>query len=111
MARLPKGAHIKLTLSDGDAYIVLREPTNEEINNYHADKYDIPPNATPADAMFHVKQAQGRLFDLLLQDVIDLEDEQGKITVERKDAIPLHLKAEIIFRRFDRVPIADEKNL
>jgi hypothetical protein len=111
MAKLPNGARVKLTLSTGDAFVILREPTNEEMNAYQADKFNVPDKAGPPEAMLHVKQAQGRFFDLLLTGFEDLEDETGPLTPERKDVFPLNLKAEIIFRRFDRVPIAlDEKN-
>ena len=111
MAKLPNGARVKLTLSTGDAYVILREPTNEEMNAYQAEKFNIPDKAGPADAMLHVKRMQGKFFDLLLVGFEDLEDDQGPLTPERKDVFPLHLKAEIVFRRFDRVPIVvDEKN-
>jgi len=111
MAKLPNGARVKLTLSTGDAYVTLREPTNEELNDYQAKKFDIPDKASPSDAMLHVKKAQGEFFDKLVTGFEDLENNEGPITLERKDVFPLHLKAEIVFRRFDRVPIlVDEKN-
>ena len=111
MAKLPNGARIRLTLSTGDAWVILREPTNEEMNDYQARKFYAPDKATPAEAMMHVKRVQGEFFDTLVTGFEDLEDGEGAVTVERKDVFPLHLKAEIVFRRFDRVPIAlDEKN-
>lgn len=111
MAKLPNGARVRLTLPGGDAFVLLREPTNEEMNAYQAEKFSVPDKATPAEAMMHVKQVQGKFFDLLLTGFEDLEDEQGPLTPERKAAFPLNLKTEIVFRRFDRVPLAlDEKN-
>lgn len=111
MAKLPNGARVRLPLSTGDAFIILREPTNEEMNAYQAEKFNVSDNAGPGDVMMHTKRAQGKFFDLLLTEIEDLEDDQGPVTVERKDVIPLNYKAEIVFRRFDRVPIAlDEKN-
>jgi hypothetical protein len=112
MAKLPNGCRARLPLSTGDAYVLLREPTNEELNNYEARKFDTPDKATPADAMLHVKKVRGEFFDLLVTGFEDLEDADGKpITVDRKDDFPLNLKSEIVFRRFDRVPVdIDEKN-
>jgi hypothetical protein len=112
MAKLPNGARAKLTLSTGDAYVTLREPTNEEMNEYQASKFNGPDKATPAEAMMHLKRVMGEFFDKLVTGFEDLEDSEGQpVTVERKDEFPLHLKAEIIFQRFDRTPVEiDEKN-
>jgi len=112
MAKLPNGCRATLKLSTGDAYVLLREPSNEEMNEYQAAKFNGPDKATPAEAMMHLKRVMGEFFDRLVIGFEDLEDSEGRaVTVERKDEFPLHLKAEIIFQRFDRVPVEfDEKN-
>lgn len=110
MAKILNGGRFKIALPTGDAFLTLREPTNEELNSYQADKYDVPDKATAKDAMQHAKNVQAAFFDLLLTKVEDLEDSEGPVTLDRKDAIPQAWKSEIIFRRYDRVPVVEEKN-
>lgn len=111
MAMIPRGARVKVSLPTGTAHITLREPSNEELNDYQSKKFDVPDKATPAETMLHVQRAQAAFFDLLIENVEDLEDEHGPVTAKRADAIPAAWKSEIVFRRFDRTPIElDEKN-
>ena len=70
---------------------ILRRPTNQEINEFQAKRFDIKK-----------EDIKGRLelledyFDSLLMSVENLEDETGIVTVDRKDAIPANWKQDII---------------
>ena len=69
---------------------ILRRPTNQEINEFQAKRFDIKK-----------EDIKGRLelledyFDSLLMSVENLEDETGIVTVDRKDAIPANWKQDI----------------
>jgi hypothetical protein len=111
MARLMSGARVRVTLPSGDAFLILREPTNEELNAYQARKFNMPDQATPEEASLHAKNITADFFDLLLTGIEDLEDAEGVITLDRKAAIPQAWKVEAVFRRWDRTPVSlDEKN-
>lgn len=84
---------ITVTVNVGNekVIIVLRRPTNQEVNEFQAKRFDIKK-----------EDIKGRLelledyFDSLLVSVENLEDETGIVTVDRKDAIPANWKQDII---------------
>ncbi len=105
MALIPKGAKAVFPVGDGESYATLREPTNEELNEYQVTKLDGPEKATDCERSMHYKTCQGKFFDLLVIGVVGLEDEKGPVTLDRLDVIPLSWKSEVVFRRWDRVPV------
>ena len=84
---------ITVTVNIGNEKVifVLRRPTNQEVNEFQAKRFDIKK-----------EDIKGRLelledyFDSLLVSVENLEDETGIVTVERKDAIPANWKQDIV---------------
>lgn len=92
----------------GESYATLREPTNEELNEYQMAKFDVPERATDLERSMHFKNCQGKFFDLLVTAVVGLEDEAGAVTLDRLSVIPLSWKSEVVFRRWDRVPVEVE---
>lgn len=71
--------------------IVLRRPTNQEINEFQANRFDINKNDVKARLVLLEDY-----FDSLLISVENLEDEIGIVTIDRKDAIPANWKQDII---------------
>ena len=84
---------ITVTVNIGNEKVifVLRRPTNQEVNEFQAKRFDIKK-----------EDIKGRLelledyFDSLLVSVENLEDETGIVTVDRKDAIPANWKQDIV---------------
>lgn len=105
MALIPKGAKAVFPVGNGESYATLREPTNAELNEYQTGRFDVPERATDIERSMHYKTCQGKFFDLLVTVVVGLEDESGQVTLERLDVIPLSWKCEVVFRRWDRVPV------
>ena len=95
----------KFEVKDTDVIFTLRNPTNEEINKYYASKLDISGKTVKDNSV----QARCELFDLLLTNIENLEDDNGIVTTDRKNAIPLKWKGEAIFKAFDESEI-DLKN-
>lgn len=93
---------------DGDkAVFHFRQPSNKELNDFLGARYSVGrrnrmnDNSLPARCEF---------FDRLLTGVDDLVDPDGQpITAERKDAIPVNWKGQIIFEKFESDEV-DVKN-
>lgn len=89
-----------------DGLIVLRRPTNAEWNKFEADRYPLHRNKVTNAGL----EARCALFDKLLVEVENVEDNQGPITVEGKDRIPNSMKGEIIFQAFESGSEVEVKN-
>lgn len=95
MARLRKEIKVTVKLNDEDVVLVLREPSNQELNEFLAKRYEIKRNKLKDNCL----SARVELFDLLLTGVQNLEDADGvPITSDRKDMIPATWKNDIIFK-------------
>ena len=70
---------------------VLKRPTNQEINEFQAKRFDIDK----ADVKARLILLED-YFDSLLLSVENLEDDTGLVTIDRKDAIPANWKQDII---------------
>lgn len=81
-----------------DAIITLRNPTNEEFNNYYNKRFEGFGYGKNKDNSFC---ARVEFFDLLLLNIENLEDESGPIAADQKDKIPAKWKNEIIYKAFD----------
>lgn len=104
MAKISKEIRADILINGEVASFVLRRPTNQEINEFEAERNReiIEKSKTST--------ARAELFDRILTNVIDLEDESGAITVERKDAIPANLKSNIILLKIENEFRFDVKN-
>ncbi len=106
MAKIPNGAKFDIDLPGGTATITLREPTIEEMNNYHANRFNVPASNTKDQNILCYQEAQVGLFDLLLTDVSGLEDDNDQpIGIDRKHLIPKVWKTQAVFMRFDNSPV------
>ena len=70
-----KEKKVTLHLEDGDAGLTLRQPSNEEINEYHLALYDI--NGEGKEQMAERIRVRSEFFDKLITGVENLEDEEG----------------------------------
>ena len=91
MAKITKDIRVNLLANDEPFHIILRMPTNEEINKFQQ-AFDI-----------------NEMFDRMALNIVDLEDEEGIITVDRKEAIPSIVKSMAI-RKLLEVFKIDTKN-
>jgi hypothetical protein len=89
-----------------DGIVKLRQPTNEEWNQFCNERYEVGRHNKLKDKGF---QARVKLFDKLVTSIDNCEDSQGEITVESKDRFPSRLKAELIFNALEQNEI-DVKN-
>ena len=96
---------IKVDAGD-DGHVVLREPTAREWNNYTAAKGQLRGQRY----IDKTSQARGDLFDKIVMNIEGIEDDNGPITMETKDRIPLRLKSQIIFKAFEEEDAIDVKN-
>ena len=100
MAKLLNEIKASVELSDGDAVFTLRKPTNEELNNFLAKRYEVSRKGK--DVRDNSLQSRVELFDQLLVKVENLEDGNGQpITTADKAQIPANWKADIIFKSFE----------
>lgn len=107
MARLTNEIRATKKLNGEDVVMLLRLPTNEEVNDFLVQRYEHRGGKKMKDISY---QARTEFFDLLLVKVENLEDSEGvSVTPERKELIPAHWKAEIIFNCFENNEI-DIKN-
>jgi len=87
-----------VTVGDEEVEFTLREPTNEEQNNFLGKRYELKRNKMKDKSL----DARVEFFDLLLTGVNNLEDAEGKaITPKRKDLIPNRWKDKVVFRLFE----------
>ena len=87
-----------VTVGEEEVEFTLREPTNEEQNKFLGKRYEMKRNKMKDNSL----DARVDFFDLLLTDVNNLEDTEGKaITPKRKDLIPNRWKDKVVFRLFE----------
>lgn len=96
----------RITIGE-DGLIVLREPTTKEWNEFTAAQFNIGRKGKISN---QIEIARQELFDKLLIAVENLEDDEGKITVETKHRIPARLKSRIIIDTFESGEEVDVKN-
>lgn len=89
-----------------DGLVVFREPTNQEWNDFVAERYPVGRHARMKD---NSEGARAKLFDKLAVRFEKLEDDAGEINIDGKDRIPMRLKASLIFTAFEQNDI-DVKN-
>lgn len=106
MVKIPEKIVMAVRVGDEEVVFTLRKPTNQELNEYLASRYEVGRRNRLKDNSL---QARCEFFDLLLESVENLEDAQGPVTVERKDAIPVTWKSDIVFRAYEDHEI-DTKN-
>ena len=105
---------VVIEVDDGDAdstigRVHLREPNAEEWNTFQAESVQISRGPT-VEVTNNANEARVNLFDRLVEAFEDIEDEDGAITVERKDAFPARLKAEGILKAFETATSINVKN-
>ena len=99
MARLTSKWEASVEVGGEEVLFVLREPTNKELNEFLGKRISFKGNKVEDSSV----KLRAELFDKLLMEVKNLEDEEGNpITTERKELIPLHWKSDIIFRKFEQ---------
>lgn len=102
MAKLTKEIKASLKLDDGEAVLTLRQPTNQELNEFMAERYSYSGKKMRDNSY----TARAEFFDLLLTKVENLEDSEGvPITAERKELIPAHWKSNVIILQFETTDI------
>ena len=93
-----------------DGVFILREPTRKEWNSYHADMSKVRGN----QVKLRLSKAKCDLFDKLVTDIKNVEDDAGEITVDTLDRIPPRIKEDIIDealrKRAEGDEDLDEKN-
>ncbi|MFH2073969.1 MAG: hypothetical protein ABIJ57_01290 [Pseudomonadota bacterium] len=99
---------VELMSGDETVTFILRQPTNKELNDFLAERYEVGRRGKMKD---HSLQARIELFDLLLIAVENLEGTDGKPITgpDRKDEIPPNWKGAVIFKEFEDIEI-NEKN-
>lgn len=92
---------------DGDkATFTLRQPTNEELNEFLAARYQTSRHGRMRDNSIAARVA---FFDTLLVGVENLTDCLGNpVTPETKQLIPTIWKTAIVFSEFENVEIDEE---
>lgn len=92
-----------------DGVVGLREPTNEEWNNFSAELVSFKRHGKVRDESV---EARGLLFDRIVTRLDNFIDPSGApITLETKERFPLRIKSDIIFNTFQQSEIVvDEKN-
>jgi len=104
MAKLRKDVEVKI---GDDGKIILKEPSNHEWNDFVAKRYPLSKGNRLKD---NSSEARVELFDKLVVEIENIEDEKGLITLETKERIPARLKAEIIFKAFESEETVEIKN-
>ena len=106
--KLSKDHRIDLTIGKETVTFILRKPSNKELNDFLADRYDTTRRGRLKDRSV---AARADFFDMLLTGVENLvDDDDNPITPAAAEKIPLNWKSSIIFSEFEDVEI-DEKNL
>lgn len=105
--KLKKEIKIALTIGNESVLFTLRKPTNEELNEFLGERYEVEKKGKLKDKSLTARVA---LFDTLLVGVDNLTDENDNpIGPDRKDEIPANWKGSVIFKAFEDMEI-DEKN-
>jgi len=84
---------------EDDGLVVFREPTNEEWNDFAAERYPVGRHAKMKD---NSSAARANLFDKLAVRFENLNDDAGPIGIDDKARIPMRFKAETIFNAFEQ---------
>jgi hypothetical protein len=87
----------------GDGILELKEPSNKEWNEYKHDSIKINRvnKKNAVIDMSGVDVARATLFDKICVGVVNLEDENGKITHNDLQRIPDRFKCEAIMKIFE----------
>lgn len=105
--RLTRDHKVKLTIGEESVTFALRHPTNQELNEFMADRYEVGRKGKMNDRS---TEARCAFFDRLLTGVENLEDVDGAaIGPDRKELIPINWKSQVVYQVFEDVEI-DEKN-
>ena len=105
--KLKKEIKIALTIAEESVLFTLRKPTNEELNEFLGERYEVEKKGKLKDKSLTARVA---LFDTLLTGVENLTDENDNpIGPDRKAEIPANWKGSVIFKAFEDMEI-DEKN-
>lgn len=105
--KLKKEIKMSLTTEDGSVTFTLRKPTNEELNEFLGDRYEVEKKGKLKDKSLTARVA---LFDTLLTGVDDLvDDDENPIGPDRKEEIPANWKSAVVFKAFEDMEIS-EKN-
>lgn len=86
----------------------LRRPTDQEWNEFQAKRLDAGTGGRILKD--NSNEARIDLFDKLLLSIENLEDDNGIITIDRKDAIPAAWKQDIVFVKIENEIRIDAKN-
>jgi len=101
--KLEQGIEVKV---GDDGLIVLREPTDQEWNEFEKARYQVRRNKFKDNA----SRARIDFFDKLVIRIEKIEDDQGPITLETKERIPNRKKAQIVFQAFETNDEIEIKN-
>ena len=97
MAKLTNELEATVKLGGEDVNIYLRNPSNEEMNDFLSKRYDVSANKKGGKVKDNSLLARANFFDNLVSKIENLEDAEGKaITAERKELIPSKWKNDII---------------
>jgi hypothetical protein len=108
MARLKSEIVATVKVDGEDVGLKLRRPTNQELNNFLASRYET--SGKGGRIRDNSLNARCELFDRLIVGVDNLEDSEGiSITPERVEIIPANWKADVVFKCFEDSEI-DIKN-
>lgn len=99
------GEDLKVEVGE-DGIILLREPTNKEWNNFTKNRFITGKGRAVTDTS---TKARADLFDILVKDIKNLEDNTGPITLETKERLPHRIKADVILNAFE-ADVVDVKN-
>lgn len=99
---------VGITIGDETVNFILRKPTNKELNDFLAERFEVGRKGKMKD---HSLQARVDFFDTLLVRVENLEGPDGTPITgpDRKEEIPPNWKAAVIFKEFEDIEIS-EKN-
>lgn len=105
--KLTNEHRVALNFGDEQVVFTLRNPSNKELNDFMASRWDIKRRGKLKD---NTIEARAALFDKLLTGVENLEDTAGvPIGPDRPGEIPENWKSSVIFQLFEEVEI-EEKN-
>lgn len=103
MARLSREKMATVMLGDEEVKFYFREPSNKEMNDFLASRWDPGKKGKVTD---NSHEARCAFFDKTLTKIENLEDADGApVTPERKDLVPANWKADMIFKLFESAEI------
>ncbi len=98
MARIASQITSVIKVGDEEVIVTLRKPTNKELNEFLAARYEVGRKNRMKDNS-HVARVE--LFDKLVVKIENLEDESGPVDAGRKEAFPANWKNDIVFKSFE----------